>query len=256
MSERQIRLVIEYDGSGFSGWQAKAKGEGGRPGRTVQETLERAVAEVTGEGVKVVAAGRTDARVSALGQVACFRTRSSVPPERFALALTSKLPSDVAVISSDEVPLDFHPRKCARMKLYRYAVSTRLVRPAVGRARVAHVAGALDIEEMREAAAHLVGTHDFTSFAAREATLKRNPVRTISRLDVRSDGDLVTFEVEGPAFLMHMVRTIVGSLLEVGRGKEEPGWIARVLEARDRRKAGPTAPPEGLTLVWVRYDAD
>jgi tRNA pseudouridine38-40 synthase len=254
LPERQIRLVVEYDGSAFNGWQAKARAPGGGEGRSVQEALEAAVEAVTGERVTVVGAGRTDAGVSAFGQIACFMTDSRIPADRFAPALTSKLPRDVAVLRSDEAPLDFHPRKSAKMKLYRYRVSTRAVRPAVGRGHVMHFGAELDVDAMRGAAEALVGTHDFTSFAAAEATRTRNPERTITRLDVSREGDVVAFDVEGPAFLMHMVRTIVGSLLEVGRGKEPPEWIARTLAARDRSSAGPTALAEGLALVWVRYD--
>jgi tRNA pseudouridine38-40 synthase len=128
------------------------------------------------------------------------------------------------------------------------------MRPALGRRHLAHVSAPLDVEAMREAARALVGTHDFTSFAAREATLGRNAVRTIRRLDLRREGERIVVEVEGTGFLMHMVRTIAGSLVEVGRGREEPGWIARVLDARSREAAGPTAPPGGLTLVRVGYD--
>jgi tRNA pseudouridine38-40 synthase len=255
LPERQIRLVVEYDGSAFNGWQAGPRAPGGGEGRSVQEALEAAVEAVTGERATVVGAGRTDAGVSALGQVACFLTKSAIPADRFAPALTAKLPRDVAVLSSDEVPPDFHPRKSAKMKLYRYRVSTRAIRPAVGRGHVMHFGAELDVAAMREGAEALVGTHDFTSFAAAEATRTKNPERTITRLDVSREGGVVTFEVEGPAFLMHMVRTIVGSLLEVGRGKEASGWIAQALAARDRSSAGPTAPPDGLTLVWVRYDA-
>lgn len=175
MPERQIRLVVEYDGSAFNGWQAKPRAPGGGEGRSVQEALEAAVEALTGERVAVVGAGRTDAGVSALGQVACFLTESSIPADRFAPALTSKLPADVAVLRSDEVPPGFHPRKSAKMKLYRYCVSTRAIRPAIGRGQVAHFPGPLDADAMREGAKALVGTHDFTSFAAAEATRTRTP---------------------------------------------------------------------------------
>ena len=141
----------------------------------------------------------------------------------------------------------------AKMKLYRYVVANRPMRPAVGRAAVTHVTGELDVPAMAAAAQHLVGEHDFTSFAATEATVNRSPVRTVAALDVRREGDLVIFDVRGPGFLMHMVRTIVGSLLEVGRGKQPPDWIADVLGRRDRTQAGPTARPQGLTLMWVQY---
>ena len=250
---RQIRLVVEYDGSAFSGWQIGPRAKGGGEGRSVQEALERAVREVTGEKVKITGAGRTDAGVSALGQVACFETESTVPAERFAAALTGRLPADVSVLSSEQVPPEFHPRKNVRSKLYRYAILNRAMRPAVGRARLAHVSTPLDVEKMHEAARHLVGRHDFTSFAALESTRKRNPVREITRLDVSRQGDVFTIECEGPGFLMHQVRTIVGSLMEVGRGKYRPEWIREVLDARDRSAAGPTARAAGLTLVRVEY---
>lgn len=253
MPLRQIRLVLEYDGSGFDGWQVGSFARGGRPGRSVQAALEAAVRAITGQASRVVAAGRTDAGVSAEGQVACFFTDSQIPAESFAPALNSELPPDVSVLRSDEVPLGFHVRKDVVSKLYRYTILNRPARPAIGRAQMAHVMFPLDEEKMRQAAQALVGTHDFTSFAAREATKVKNPVRTITRIDVRREGERVVTEVEGRSFLMHMVRTIVGSLIEVGRGKEEPSWIAQVLEARDRRLAGPTAPPEGLTLVRVVY---
>jgi tRNA pseudouridine38-40 synthase len=255
LAERQIRLVIEFDGSAFNGWQAGPKAPGGGQGRSIQEALEDAVEIVTGEHARVHGAGRTDAGVSALGAVACFTTtNSTIPADRFAPVLTRRLPRDVAVLTSEEVPADFDPRRSAKMKLYRYRISTRATRPAIGRGQVAHFGHGLDVDAMREGAYALVGTHDFTSFAAAEATRTNNPERTITRLDISRDGDVITFDVEGPAFLMHMVRTIVGSLIEVGRGKEAPEWIAQALAARDRSSAGPTAPAEGLTLVWVRYD--
>jgi tRNA pseudouridine38-40 synthase len=251
--ERKIRLVVEYDGSSFTGWQKGSFSPGGGPGRSVEGALEGALRGTTGEEARLVCAGRTDTGVHALGQVACFVTRSTIPPERFAHALNSRLPPDVTVLSSEEVPVAFHPRRDARSKLYRYVILNRGMRPALDRARVAHVRAPLDAARMREAACLLVGRHDFTSFAAAEATAKRSPVREITRLDVARRGERVVIEVEGPGFLMHMVRTIAGSLIEVGRGGREPGWIGEVLEARDRRLAGPTAPPGGLALVRVEY---
>jgi tRNA pseudouridine38-40 synthase len=250
---RQIRLVVEYDGSAFRGWQAQPRARGGGEGRSVQEALGRAIRAVTGEKAKVVGAGRTDAGVSALGQVACFETGSSVPGKNFAAALTAKLPEDVSVVSSEEVPPEFHPRRNVRSKFYHYAILNRRMRPAVGRECVAHVSTPLDAARMHEAARYLVGRHDFTSFAALEATRRKSPVREITRLDVSRQGDRITIECEGPGFLMHQVRTIVGSLIEVGRGKRTPEWIREVLDARDRSAAGPTAPARGLTLVRVEY---
>ncbi len=304
MDMKQIRLVIEYDGAGFSGWQAQSAGEP-RPNapprsrsptprgdeqsgfvsgrapkrsgrlpvravartqtgsknllqgpRTVQETVEAAIREVTGETVRIVGAGRTDAGVSALGQVACFRTGTTIPLERIAFALNSKLPRDVAVLASDEAPPEFHPRKSAKLKLYRYAILNRDIRPALDRGRAWHVTRPLDVERMRAAAGALLGPHDFASFTTAEAARDKNTTRTISRLEIHRDPaarDRILFEVEGPGFLMHMIRIIVGSLVEVGRGKRPPEWIAQALRSRDRAAAGPTAPAAGLTLVEVRY---
>jgi tRNA pseudouridine38-40 synthase len=253
VAERLIKLTVEYDGSDFSGWQGPALTRGGVPGRSVQSELARAVEAVTGEMVDVAGAGRTDAGVHAGGQVACFSTASRIPADRFAPALTSKLPPDIAVLRSEEAPAGFHPRTSARLKLYRYVILNRHVRLAIERATATHVSTPLDVERMRRAARHLVGEHDFTSFAAREATIARNPVRTIERLEITAEGERIVFDVEGRSFLMHMVRTIVGSLIDVGRGRREPDWIADVLAARDRTVAGPTAPPQGLTLMWVKY---
>lgn len=253
MSRRKIKLTVEYDGSGFSGWQAKALAPGGGPGRSVQDELTSAVRAVTGEDNELRGAGRTDAGVHAEGQVACFTTMCGVPTDRFAFAVTANLPPDITVLHSEEVPPEFDPRKGSKMKLYRYVILNRALRPAIDRSRLTHVSAPLDVETMRSGARHLVGTHDFTSYAAREAALSKNPIRTIARLDVDRNGDRIVLDVEGPAFLMHMVRTIAGSLIEVGRGKHPPEWIAHVLAARDRTVAGPTAPPQGLTLVWVRY---
>jgi len=250
---RRIRLLVEYDGSGFSGWQAKALAPGGKPGRSVQDCLQDAVRALTGEAVAVVGAGRTDAGVHALGQVACFDTASAIPADRFAAAINSHLPEDIVVLRSEEAPMGFHPRRNAKRKHYRYVILNRPTPPAVGRERVAHLRVPLDEALMQKAAERLAGTHDFTSFAAKEATQGRNAVRTLDRIEVARDGDCIEIDVEGPGFLMHMIRIIVGSLIDIGRGKRPVEWISEALDARDRRAAGPTAPASGLTLVEVSY---
>ena len=247
MAKRNILLVVEYDGTEFSGWQRQVEE------RTVQGELERALREVAGEELTVAGAGRTDAGVHAWGQVAVFLTKCQMPPEAFAPALNSILPADVSVVESREVPREFHPRKDAEGKIYLYRVLNRLVRPAVERRRVWHVHVPLDVELMREGARHLVGFHDFTSFAT--GRRGKNNYRELWRLDVsgRAEGE-IEFVLEGSGFLYQMVRTIVGSLVEVGRGKEKPGWTKEALDARDRTAAGPTAPPWGLYLVRVNYE--
>ena len=246
MARKNILLVVEYDGTEYLGWQRQPEG------RTVQGELERALAGVARERLSVTGAGRTDAGVHAHGQVATFLTDSTVPPEAFAPALNSILPPDVSVLESRQVARDFHPRRGAEGKVYVYRVINRTVRPALERKRAWHVQTPLELKKMREGAGHLVGFCDFSSFATQRRG--KNNYRELWRLDIaeRAEGG-IEFVLEGSGFLYQMVRTIVGSLIEVGRGKEEPGWIQKALDARERRAAGPTAPPWGLYLVRVNY---
>lgn len=247
MAKRNILLVIEYDGTDFRGWQRQVEE------RTVQGELERALREVTDEELTVAGAGRTDAGVHARGQVAVFLTKARMPPEAFAPALNSVLPADMSVLESREVARDFHPRKDAEGKIYLYRVLNQPVRPAIERRRAWHVQVPLDVELMREGAKHLVGFYDFSSFATDRRGM--NNYRELWRLNVTGRaGEEIELVLDGSGFLYQMVRTIVGSLVEVGRGKEEPGWVKRSLDARDRRAAGPTAPPWGLYLVRVNYE--
>ncbi len=246
MAKRNILLLIEYDGTELLGWQRQAEG------RTVQGELERALREIAGEDVPVSGAGRTDAGVHAWGQVATFLTRSGVPPGAFAPALNSLLPPDVSVLESREVPREFHPRKDAEGKVYLYRVLNRPVRPAIERKRAWHVRAPLDVEKMRLGAKHLVGFYDFSSFAAQRRG--KNNYRELWRLDVSGRArDEIEFVLEGSGFIYQMVRIIVGSLVEVGRGKEDPSWMKEALDARKRKAAGPTAPPWGLYMVRVNY---
>lgn len=243
---RTIRLVVEYDGSGFSGWQRQP----GHP--SVQGALETAVRRVTGRRAAVCASGRTDAGVHAEGQVASFRTASTIPADRFRDALNAHLPEGVAVVESDEAPTSFHPRKAARSKLYRYEILNRPSRPALDRARLWWVRVPLDVPAMRRAARALVGRRDFRSFAS-EADRYGSTVRTIRSLRISAAGDRLRVEVEGDGFLYNMVRAIVGTLVQVGRGKMAPAEVKRIVAARDRAQAGPTAPAAGLTLVRVDF---
>lgn len=244
---RRIRLVVEFDGTAYQGWQR----QGRRP--TVQAALESAVRAVTRERVTVMGAGRTDAGVHAEGQVAAFDTTSKIPAAKFREALNANLPPDVAVIDAADAPPGFQPQFGATSKHYRYVVLNRASRPALLRDRVGLVRGKLDVDPMRAAARALVGTHDFRAFASQADRLE-NTRRTVKRLDVVRDGDRIVFDVEGDGFLYNMVRAVVGTLLQVGRGKRPPEDIARVLDGRDRRRAGPNAPACGLTLVSVSHD--
>jgi tRNA pseudouridine38-40 synthase len=248
---RTIKLTLAYDGTAYSGWQTQ-------PGRlTVQGALEAVLAKITGSAVRVVGASRTDAGVHALGQVASFSIESRLSAEVFGRALNAELPHDVAVREAVEVHEGFHSIRDAVRKRYRYAICDGPVRD-VFRLRYAwQLYERLDGEAMHAAAQALVGTHDFASFQT-SGSPREDTVRTIHELVVQrgraGDPDLVTVEVEGNGFLYNMVRTIVGTLVEVGRGVRPETWPAEVLAARDRRAAGRTAPPQGLFLLRVEYD--
>jgi tRNA pseudouridine38-40 synthase len=250
---RTLKLTLEYDGRGFHGWQAQS-GRAGR--RTVQGVLVEAVERLTGERVAVHGAGRTDAGCHALGQVASLLLeRSLLPPDAIRGGLNALLPPDVAVLAAEAAPEGFHARRSAVGKHYRYLVLCRPARSPLLAGRVWHRRARLDLAGMREAAARLVGRHDFSAFRA-SAGAARRPVRTLSRLSVELDPgveDLVRVELEADGFLMHMARIIAGTLVEVGRGRMTPGRTGEILAGRDRRAAGPTAPAEGLYLVGVRY---
>jgi tRNA pseudouridine38-40 synthase len=248
---RTLKLTIAYDGTNYAGWQFQLGSA------SVQETLEKAVAEVTGQQVRVLASGRTDAGVHALGQVVALRTDSTLAPDVLRRALNAVLPHDIAVLEVVETPDGFHPTYDAVRKRYRYVICDGPVRDVFERNYVWHYRyGRLDAEAMRRAAAALLGTHDFSSFESSGAERKTS-VRTISELLVeRGRGgreDFITIEVESDGFLYNMVRTIVGTLVEVGRGKRPENWPGEVLRATDRHAAGPTAPPQGLILVKVEY---
>ncbi len=242
---RRIRLVLEYDGSAYCGWQRQ------RNGLSVQEVMEKAASDLEGRPVRILAAGRTDAGVHALGQVACFDTHLSLSAATLLAALNARLPRDVVVLRADEVPLDFHPRFHAVSKHYRYRVLDRRVPSPLRRDRVLWVKYPLEVDPMREAARLLVGEHDFRAFCT-ESHRKEDTVRRLFRLDVTREGDEVRFDLEADGFLYNMVRRICGLLLEVGRGACGPETVSRHLEA-PFPPAGPTLPPCGLYLVEVKY---
>ena len=243
-----FRFVLEYDGGGFEGWQAQAPGH-----RTVQGELEAALGRITGSRCAVIGAGRTDAGVHAEGQVASARCETRLAADELRRALNAVLPRDLAVLALETAPDAFHARRDARAKLYRYAVWNGAVRSPL-RERTHHrVALPLDLEAMRAAARPLVGTHDFAAFQAAGSRVATT-VRTLRRLDIEGCvGGEVLFFVEGTGFLRHMVRNLVGTLLEAGRGRRDPAGMPALLAGRERARAGPTAPAQGLTLVRIDY---
>jgi tRNA pseudouridine38-40 synthase len=241
-----IKVVLEYEGSGFAGWQQQAHG------RTVEAELKRALKVVTGQDLKVYAAGRTDAGAHAEGQVVSFQTDGRISPHRLVAALNARLPADVAVLSGEEVPDEFHARYSAKWRRYRYRFLDRPSRPALERGRCWHVRGALDVDSMSAAAKALTGRHDWTSYcSASEPPDAR--VREMRSARVVRRGDVVELELVAEGFLRGLARSIAGALAEVGRGRRPPEWVGEVLEARDRRKAARTAPAGGLTLMEVIY---
>lgn len=238
--------MLEYDGSNFAGWQQQAKG------RTVEAELKRALREITGQAITVYGAGRTDSGAHAEGQVANFRTDGRISPQRLVAALNARLPEDVAVLSAEEVPDDFHARYSARWRRYRYRFLDRTARPALERDRCWHVRGRLDTDAMSKAAKALVGRHDWTSFcSASEPPETRT--REMRSATVRRHGNFVELELVAEGFLRGLARGIAGALAEVGLGRRPPDWVGRVLRARDRRQAARTAPAGGLTLMEVIY---
>ncbi len=247
-AERTFRLVLEYDGRDFEGWQAQ---DGDRPARTVQGVLRDALESVTGYPGRVRGAGRTDAGVHAFGQVASVRTMTGMSAKALARALNGRLPSDVAVRDSDEVPEGWDALREAASKHYRYQIWNGARRSPLRAARFHWQRDPLSVEAMREAAGCFIGTHDFASMAGAGSSVKTT-VRTV--LDLRIAGEAggeIVIDVRGEGFLRHMVRNLAGTLLEIGRGRWEVARAARILASLDRGEAGPTAPAKGLALISV-----
>jgi tRNA pseudouridine38-40 synthase len=245
-----IKVVLEYDGTGFSGWQQQTAR------RTVEGELKRALEELTGKRITVYGAGRTDAGAHALGQVVNFRLPDgSLGVSRLVAALNAKLPADVSALSATVVPDSFHARYSAVGRRYRYRYLDRPARPALERDRCWHLAGPLDERAMVEAAGALVGRHDWTSFcSASEPAGART--RTMRSATVRRVGEFVELELEAEGFLRGLVRGIAGALAEVGSGRRPPSWLAELLASRNRSQAAKTAPARGLTLVKVIYQEE
>jgi tRNA pseudouridine38-40 synthase len=243
----RYKLTIEYDGTGLVGWQRQGNG------LSVQEALETAVTNFSGERATVYGAGRTDAGVHALAQTAHLDLNRVVAPEVLRSAVNHHLrPAAISVLCADAVPDAFDARLSARGRVYLYRILNRRAPPALERGRVWQVAPPLDIDAMREGARHLIGHHDFSTFRDSLCQAK-SPMKTLDALEVHRDRDEILIEARARSFLHHQVRNMAGTLKLVGLGRWQPDDVARALAARDRRAGGPTAPPEGLYLVEVRY---
>lgn len=246
---RTIKLLLSYDGTAFSGWQRQPDR------RTVQQVLEEALGQLTGTCPTTNASGRTDAGVHALGQVVHFHTAARHSTDVFVKALNAMLPSDVRVKGAWDVPQSFHATLDARAKLYRYVIDNGRVADPFQLRHAWHVYQRLDVAAMQRASQHLKGRHDFHSFETNWPN-RTSSVRTITHIAVCRMNDFVWIDVEADGFLYNMVRSITGTLVEVGKGKWPETKVAEILAAEDRREAGPTAPPQGLFLVRVRYNRD
>lgn len=241
-----FKITLEYDGTAYAGWQRQP----GQP--TIQEAVETALRSIAQTDISAVAAGRTDAGVHALGQVLSFRAEKSLSPDEWLRALNARLPDDISARSVEQAADEFHARFSAIRKLYAYRILNRPSRSALERTRAWHLYGRLNLDAMREACTFLVGAHDFSSFQGHPTDVD-NPLCDLQRLEIIKDQDVVRIEFEADRFLKQMVRAMVGTLVEVGQGKRSPGELKRILEAKDRRAAGYTAPPQGLYLVAVSY---
>ncbi len=246
---KRIKLTVAYDGTNYCGWQIQPNGI------TVEEVLNRELSALTKTKVTVIGASRTDSGVHARGNVAVFDTDSPIPPDRIAYALNRRMPEDIVVIRSEEVPADWHPRYQNSVKTYEYHILNSKMPDPTKRHTTYFVSYHLDIQKMREAAAYIVGEHDFASFCNIHTDVE-DTVRTIYELAIEKNGEEWTIRIRGNGFLYNMVRIIVGTLLRVGRGFYTPEQVKEILEAKDRKSAGVTAPPQGLMLMQIEYEKD
>ena len=244
---RNIKFIIEYDGTKYNGWQSQKNGIG------IQEMVTNAIHQVTGEDIKINGSGRTDAGVHAMGQTANFLTDSTIPVEKFPTAVNSFLPKDIVIKSAEEMDDKFHARYSVKGKKYMYIINNSKIRSALDFYREYHINQELDYKKMKKASEYFEGTYDFRGFMASGSSVK-DTIRTITKVQMkkRDDGRII-FSFTGDGFLYNMVRIIVGTLVEVGLGKIKPEEITDIIKSKDRARAGKTVPAQGLYLVEVYY---
>lgn len=249
---RRIKLVVSYDGTAYCGWQLQPNGV------TIEEVLNKALSSLLKEDIQVIGASRTDSGVHAMGNVAVFDTESRIPGDKICFALNQRLPDDVRIQASEEVPLTFHPRKVNCVKTYEYKILNRKIDMPLQRLYSHFCYFNLDLEKMQKAASYLIGEHDFKSFCMAASAVGKPTCRNVHEISFAQEEVMgeraVVITVKGNAFLHSMVRTIVGTLVMVGRGQRKPEWVADVLQACDRCAAGENAPAAGLVFWNVSYD--
>jgi len=243
---KNIKLIIEYDGTQYAGWQIQ------KNALAIQEVIETSIAKLTGEKVEIIGASRTDAGVHAIGYTANFKTESSIPPEKFADALNTKLPRDIVILTSEEVPLEFHSRYDSIGKNYCYTVVNRMQPPAVGRNYCYHMKFSLNVDIMREACKYFLGTKDFSALK-NMGSKTQTSIRTITDLRIDHQGDIIKIYCSADGFLYNMMRIIVGVLIQVGFGRFKPEEVESIILSRDRKRAGTAVPASGLCLMEVFY---
>ena len=243
---KRVKLTVAYDGTNYCGWQVQPNGI------TVQEALNQCLSEFSGENIETIGASRTDAGVHALGNVAVFDTEMRMPGDKFSFALNQRLPEDIRIQKSEEVDADFHPRYVKSQKTYEYRILNCRFPIPTERFYSHFTYIPLDVDKMKEAASYLIGEHDFKSFCGTGAQVKTT-VRTVKEIQIEKSGDRITIRITGEGFLYNMVRIIDGTLMDIGGGLYPPEKMKEILEAKDRKKAGPTAPARGLTLMKIQY---
>lgn len=243
---KRVKLTVAYDGTNYCGWQVQPNGI------TVQEVLNQCLSEFTGENIETIGASRTDAGVHALGNVAVFDTEMRMLGDKFSFALNQRLPEDIRIQKSEEVDADFHPRYVKSQKTYEYRILNCRFPIPTERFYSHFTYIPLDVDKMKEAASYLIGEHDFKSFCGTGAQVKTT-VRTVKEIQIEKSGDRITIRITGEGFLYNMVRIIAGTLMDIGGGLYPPEKMKEILEAKDRKKAGPTAPARGLTLMKIQY---
>lgn len=244
---RNIKLTIQYDGSNYSGWQSQLEKLG------IQEVLEEALKEITGENINLISSGRTDAKVHSLGQVANFRTRATIPAEKFKEVINNNLPVDIRIIESEEVDFDFHARFDAKKKRYSYRITNKEIPNPLDWNYSYNIERPLNIEEMKASLAYFLGEHDFKSFMGPRSEVS-STIRTIYKIDLIEEDGFINIIIEGNSFLRYMIRIIIGTLIFIGHRKIKKEDLPNIIKSRDRRAAGPTAPGRGLFLEKVFYD--